>query len=451
MPTPTPISPLRILLVDDEPNVRRTLGISLEADGHEVLAVGNAADAAAEAGRRSFDLVFLDLRLGTSSGIDLLPRLLADSPWTQVVVITGHGTIELAVKAMKLGASDFITKPFTPDQVRMVIERVAALRAIERQVAGLQQTLADSEPQAMLDSTSPAMLRAIELARQVAASDSTVLLRGESGTGKGVLAQAIHFWSGRSARPFTTVSCPSLSATLLESELFGHVKGSFTGATRDQVGRIAIADGGTLFLDEIGELPLDIQPKVLRFIQERRYERVGDTVTRRADVRLICATNANLEEAIAAKRFREDLYYRVNVIQLDVPSLRERPDDIVPLAEQMLAFYRGNRGIVGYTDEAIQTMRRYAWPGNVRELKNVVERAVILCRADRVGVDLLPAALAPRVGSAEVALGDRVPFEKIEEAHIRRVLAHSKSLEDAAEALDIDVATLWRKRRKYAI
>jgi NtrC-family two-component system response regulator AlgB len=237
----------------------------------------------------------------------------------------------------------------------------------------------------------------------------------------------------------------------LESELFGHVKGSFTGATRDQVGRIAIADGGTLFLDEIGELPLDIQPKVLRFIQERRYERVGDTVTRRADVRLICATNANLEEAIAAKRFREDLYYRVNVIQLDVPSLRERPDDIVPLAEQMLAFYRGNRGIVGYTDEAIQTMRRYAWPGNVRELKNVVERAVILCRADRVGVDLLPAALAPRVGSAEVALGDRVPFEKIEEAHIRRVLAHSKSLEDAAEALDIDVATLWRKRRKYAI
>jgi two-component system, NtrC family, response regulator AlgB len=451
MPTTTPISPLRILLVDDEPNVRRTLGISLEADGHEVLAVGNAADAVAEAARRSFDLVFLDLRLGTASGIDLLPRLLAESPWTQVVVITGHGTIELAVKAMKLGASDFITKPFTPDQVRIVIERVAALRAVERRVVGLQQTLADAEPQAMLDSSSPAMRRAIDLARQVAASDSTVLLRGESGTGKGVLAQAIHFWSGRLARPFTTVSCPSLSATLLESELFGHIKGSFTGATRDQVGRIAIADGGTLFLDEIGELPLDIQPKVLRFIQERRYERVGDTVTRRADVRLICATNANLEEAIAAKRFREDLYYRVNVIQLDVPPMRDRPDDIVPLAEQMLAFYRGNRGIVGYTEDAVQTMRRYAWPGNVRELKNVVERAVILCRSDRVGVELLPPALAPRSGTVEVALGDPVPFEKIEEAHIRRVLAHSKSLEDAAHALDIDVATLWRKRRKYNI
>jgi NtrC-family two-component system response regulator AlgB len=451
VPDIPPPNPLRILVVDDEPNIRRTLSISLEADGHEVLAVGNPTDAAAEAARRSFDLAFLDLRLGTSSGMDLLPRLIAQSPWTQLVVITGHGTIELAVQAMKMGASDFLTKPFSPDQVRMVIERVAALRAIERRVVGLQQTIADSEPSALLDSSSPAMRSAVELARQVAASESTILLRGESGTGKGVLAQAIHGWSKRSARPFTTVSCPSLSATLLESELFGHQKGAFTGATRDHAGRISIADGGTLFLDEIGELPPEIQPKVLRFIQERRYERVGDTVTRRADVRLICATNAHLEEAVAARTFREDLYYRINVIQIELPPLRERPDDILPLAEQMLAFYRGTRGIVGYTPEAIETMRRYPWPGNVRELKNVVERAAILCRTERVGVELFPSSLAPRAATADVALGDRVPFEKIEEAHIRRVLAGSKSLEDAAKALDIDVATLWRKRRKYNI
>jgi two-component system, NtrC family, response regulator AlgB len=442
---------LRVLVVDDEPNVRRTLVISLEADGHQVTAVGNTTDALAEAGRNSFDLAFVDLRIGSHSGMDLIPPLLTGSPWMQLVVITGHGTIESAVEAMKRGASDFLTKPFTPAQVRLVIEKVVTLRAMERRVAGLEQAVSDSEPLAVLESGSPAMRRAAELAHQVAPSDSTILLRGESGVGKGVFAQAIHRWSHRAAAPFVTVSCPSLTATLLESELFGHVKGSFTGATRDQQGRIAIADGGTLFLDEIGDLPLEIQPKLLRFMQEKRYERVGDHVTRRADVRLVCATNADLEVAVREKRFREDLYYRINVIQIEAPPLRERTADIVGLATGMLDYYRGGRRIVGFTPEALEAMQRYAWPGNVRELKNAIERAVILCRTDRIGVELLPNALSPTTRTADVALGDPVPFEKIEEAHIRRVVAQSKSLEDAAAALDVDVATLWRKRRKYGI
>ena len=442
---------LRILIADDEPNIRRTLRISLEADGHDVVAVASADDAIIEAGRSSIDLAFVDLRLGTSSGLDLLPRLLAESPWLQVVLITAHGSIDAAVTAMKRGAVDFVTKPFTPADVRASVERAAAVRDARRSVVGAQQTAAAVEPEAMLESSSPAMRRAVELARQVAASESTILLRGESGTGKGVIASAIHRWSERAAKPFTTVSCPSLSPTLLESELFGHVKGAFTGATRDHVGRIAIADGGTLFLDEIGDLPIEVQPKLLRFIQERQYERVGDTVTRRADVRFICATNANLEQAVAEKRFREDLLYRINVIQIDLPSLRDRPGDISPMAEQMLAFYRAGRRTLQFSADAMNALRQYRWPGNVRELRNLVERAVILCRADTIGTELLPAAISGRSPQVEVALGDPVPFEQIEAAHIRRILSGGKSLEDAATVLDIDVATLWRKRRKYGI
>jgi NtrC-family two-component system response regulator AlgB len=247
------------------------------------------------------------------------------------------------------------------------------------------------------------------------------------------------------------VSCPTLTPELLESELFGHVKGAFTGAVRDNPGRIAACEGGTLLLDEIGDVPLSIQPKLLRFIQDREYERVGDYAPRKADVRLIAATNIDLEQAVAEGRFREDLFYRLNVIQIEIPPLRERQDDIAALAQRLLSFFGRNnhRLFKGFTDDALQALKGYAWPGNIRELRNVIERASILCPTDTVGSAYLPAGIAPDEELPQ--LGDPVPLKQIEEQHIRRVLAATKSLQEAAAVLDIDQATLWRKRREYGI
>ena len=440
---------LSILIADDEPNIRRILSLSLTTDGHRVTVVSNVNDAVLEATRQPFDLAFVDLRLGTETGLDLIPRLLAQSPWIRVVVITAYASIDTAVEAIRRGASDYLPKPFTPPQVRLVIERVEKLRSLEQRVEGLQGTLGEANSTIDLDSKSPAMRRALNLAREVASSDATVLIQGESGTGKGVLARAIHAWSDRASRPFAVVSCPTLSPQLLESELFGHVKGAFTGAVRDNPGRIAATAGGTLFLDEIGDLPLELQPKLLRFVQDREYERIGDAVTRRADVRLVTATNIDLRKAVRAGRFREDLLYRINVIQIDLPPLRERTDDLIPLAERFLAFFSRRRPITGFMDEAAAAIREYPWPGNIRELRNVIERAAILCRSDKVGVESLPAGLDAR--PKPPAVGERVTLDALEEIHIRRILASTSSLEEAAGVLGIDTATLYRRRKKYGI
>jgi NtrC-family two-component system response regulator AlgB len=383
---------LSVLVVDDEMNIRKTLAMSLEAEGHRVVAVSNASDAVTEATRQPFDLAFVDLRLGATLGLDLIPELLAQSPWIRVVIITAHGSIDSAVETMRRGAADYLTKPFTPAQVRLTTERVMRVRALELQVAGLEGALGTPQPDAMLKSGSPAVQRVINLAQQVAATDTTVLLRGESGTGKGVVAHAIHAWSTRRDKPFATIACPTLSAQLLESELFGHARGAFTGAVRDNPGRIASSDGGTLFLDEIGDLPLNLQPKLLRFVQDREYERVGEARTRLADVRVIAATNVDLEEAVRGGRFREDLLYRIKVVQLDLPPLRERPEDVMMLAERFLADLRRGKPIEGFTDETEAALRAYAWPGNIRELRNVVERALILCQGGRIERILHPPA-----------------------------------------------------------
>lgn len=442
---------LQILVVDDELNIRKTLAIDLETEGHKVTAVSNAPDALAEASRRSFDLAFVDLRLGTDDGLDLIPALLAAAPGLKVIVITAYASIDTAVEAMRRGATDYIPKPFTPAQIELAVRKVFEVRSLEQEVAALQEDLGRQRPDVDFSSASPSMQKAVTLARQAAASEATILLRGESGTGKTVLARAIHAWSSRAARPFNIVSCPALPAELLESELFGHVKGAFTGAVRDNPGRIAASDGGTLLLDEIGDLPPALQPKLLRFIQEREYERVGDTVTRRADVRLVAATNTRLEDAIKDGRFREDLYYRLNVIPIEIPPLRDRPEDVPALAGRLLAFHAriNHRSHLGFTAEALAALAGYGWPGNVRELSNTIERAAILCPSDRIGLECLPASLHPQ--GAEVRLGDHVSLEKIEEMHIRRVLAGSRSLQEAAGILGIDLATLWRRRKKYGV
>jgi len=449
--SPSPPPRLNILIVDDETNIRRTLTVFLESEGHGVIAVSNSPDALHEASRRSFDLVFLDLRLGTSDGLDLIPSLLAQMPWLKIVIITAYASVDTAVEAMRRGATDYIPKPFTPAQVRLVVQKVFEVRALEQRVVSLQEDLERFNPEADFSTTSLPMQRVVNLAHQVAIAEATLLLRGESGTGKTVLARAIHSWSRRANKPLCTVSCPAFSPELLESELFGHVKGAFTGAVRDNPGRIAGCEGGTLLLDEIGDLPSNLQPKLLRFLQDKEYERVGDYTTRRADVRIITATNRDLNKAVREGQFREDLFYRLNVIQIEIPPLRERPEDIIALAERLLVFFgRGRHHLfLGFTPEALQVLVQYPWPGNLRELRNVVERAAILCQTDYVGIECLPENLLP--GDSGTRLGERVSLDKIEEEHIRRVLAKTKSLQEAADILGIDQATLWRRRKKYGI
>jgi two-component system, NtrC family, response regulator AlgB len=444
-------SHLNVLVVDDEANIRKTLAVCLESRGHQVTAVSNVRDARTEADRQVFDLAFVDLRLGTENGLELIPALLSLSPWLKIVVITAYASVDTAVEAMKRGATDYIPKPFTPDQVALVTERVAVVRSMEQRIAALQENLDRLHPEISFSSHHPGMQRAIELARQVAQSDAVVMLRGPSGTGKTVLARAIHEWSRRAGKPLGIVSCPTLSPDLLESELFGHIKGAFTGAVRDNPGRVAACEGGTLFLDEISDLPLPLQPKLLRFIQDREYERVGDHQTRKANVRIITATNANLDNLVKEHRFREDLYYRLNVIQIEIPSLRERPEDVEALATTMLGFFgtQNHKIFRGFSEEALKALREYSWPGNIRELRNVVERAAILCASEVVGIEHLPPSIS--LQSPPIQLGDPVSIDLIEEKHIRRVLAATKSLQEAADILGIDQATLWRKRRHYGL
>ncbi|WP_373500823.1 sigma-54-dependent transcriptional regulator [Desulfococcus sp.] len=442
---------LSVLIVDDEVNIRKTLAYCLAAEGHTVIAVSNLADAVDEARRRAFDLAFVDLRLGEENGMDLIPVLAAESPWTKIVVITAHASIESVVEAMRRGAADYIAKPFTPDQVRLITRRIAGIRALETEVAALREDIQRLGPEDRLQTANAGMQRVIETARKAAPSEAVILLTGESGTGKSVFARAIHHWSARAAKPMAVVACPAVPADLLESELFGHAKGAFTGAVRDVPGRIAACEGGTLFLDEIGDMAPSVQAKLLRFIQDREYERIGEPSTRRADVRILVATNADLEQRVAEGRFREDLFYRINVIRLTIPPLRERPEDVLPLARGFLAhFGRANhKAILGFTAEAEASLTRHAWPGNVRELRNAVERAAILGSGQWIGKADLPGDIVPAPGSP--AIGDRVPLSAIEALHIRRVMANTASLQEAADVLGIDQATLWRRRKTYGI
>ncbi len=443
---------MNILVIDDDASLRRTVRMSLELLAHRATEARDSTQALELLSRRPFDAALLDLRLGEELGLELLPRLLRLAPGLHVVVVTAFATIETAVEAMRRGAFDYLPKPFTPDQLRHALDRIQQLRRLQSHVDELEEQIRSVVPEVDLQTDEPKMREALDIAFKTAASEATILIRGESGTGKGVLARAIHARSPRCDAPFVTVHCPSLSAELLESELFGHVQGAFTGAVRDTIGKVAVAEGGTLFLDEIGDLPLALQPKLLRLLQERCYERVGETQTRAGNVRILAATNRDLEAAIAAGRFREDLFYRLNVIEVTVPPLRQRPADILPLADHLLRFFARQNGktIVGFCEMVREAIRHYSWPGNIRELRNAVERAAILASEELIAPGNLPAQVIRGDRSAVPSL-DSMTLDQVEAEHIRRILGSTDTIEEAATTLGIDPSTLYRKRKKYGI
>ncbi|GGE45051.1 sigma-54-dependent Fis family transcriptional regulator [Halopseudomonas oceani] len=440
----------RILLVDDEPAILRTFRYCLEDEGYQVATASSGAQAEAVLQGQVFDLCFLDLRLGEESGLDVMARMRVQAPWMRVVIVTAHSAVDTAVDAMQAGASDYLVKPCSPDQLRMAAAKQLEVRQMEARLESLEQAV--EQTRVAPESRSPAMMAVLETARQVAGTDANILILGESGTGKGELARLIHGWSGRHKRDCVTINCPSLTTELMESELFGHSKGAFTGASESTLGRVSQADGGTLFLDEIGDFPLTLQPKLLRFIQDKEYERVGDPVTRQADVRILAATNLDLADMVKEGLFREDLLYRLNVITLTLPPLRERRDDVIDLAERFLARFVKEyaRPAKGFSDDAREALLNHDWPGNIRELRNVIERVSIICADELVGAGHLglgepdPDNAAPRVGA-------NLSLSELERAHIAAVLASSATLDQAARTLGIDASTLYRKRKQLGL
>jgi NtrC-family two-component system response regulator AlgB len=447
---PAPEEKLRVLVIDDEKNIRQTLGMFLEKLGCDVHLASSTEAAIAALARQSMELAFLDLRLGTERGEELIPKLLALGPSLPIVVFTAYATIETAVDTLRRGAWDYLPKPYTPDQIRQIVSRARERRGLAQQVADLESRLARAQPALDTSSESPPMRQVYDLIARAAKTDAQVLFRGETGTGKTALARLLHDESARRDRPFAVVNCPTLSADLLASELFGHARGAFTGAVKDQPGRVDAADGGTLFLDEIGEMPVTLQAKLLRFLQDKQYERVGETETRTADVRIITATNRDIEADIQAGHFREDLLYRLNVIEIRVPALRERPEDILRLARRFLAFFAASIGrpVPELSKEAEEMMVSYRWPGNVRELRNAIERAVILWPADVISREAFPDRVASLFPVRPFVGGD-FSLDDIEREHILKVTARTPTLEEAAEILKIDTSTLWRKRKRY--
>jgi len=405
----------RILVVDDEISMQDFLGILLQRSGHEVLTCGTATQAVLALENDEYDLVISDIRMPEMSGLELLERVRDLCPDTPIVLITAHGTTESAVEAMKHGAYDYLTKPFSVDEIRLVVDKALEKRSLASENRRLRASLEPAAPLPIALGSSPQMQAVMDLVRQVAPTRTNVLITGESGTGKELVARATHALSDRREKPFVAVNCGAIPENLLESELFGHVRGSFTGATANKPGLFEVADGGTLFLDEIGEMALLLQVKVLRAIQQRTFKRVGGTSDIRVDVRIVCATNRNLAEEVRLGRFREDLFYRLNVIEIALPPLRERRQDIAQLAQFFVERYAAqlNRALEGLEPEVLQVLQTYDFPGNVRELENLVERAVTLCRGSRIGLDCLPAGLTGPVSRQNSPWPSELPSDGI--------------------------------------
>jgi NtrC-family two-component system response regulator AlgB len=439
-----------ILVVDDEKNIRTHLATYVRSLGHTAETAADAAAALDAIGQNAFDVVLTDVRMAGMDGLALLRELRRRRPQVVVVLMTAYATVAQAVDAMRAGAYDYLVKPFSLDQVSLLLTRVLEVQALRRENESLRRTI---EHPALLESQSPAMQRVLDTARQVAHSDATVLLTGESGTGKNVLAATMHRWSGRAGGPFVTIACTTLAEHLLESELFGHVRGAFTGAWKDKPGRLEAAQGGTVFLDEVGELSGDLQGKLLRFIEEHRFERVGGGETVTVDARIIAATNRDLEAEVAAGRFRQDLFFRLHVVGIRLPALRERREDLGALTAHILGQLcaRHHRARLDLAAEVGPTLAGYAWPGNIRELVNALERAVVLARGDAIHAEDLPDRLLAPASTLPPATKADLSLEELKRRHIQNVLTDSATLEEAAARLGINPTTLWRQRKRYGL
>ncbi len=448
------IKEANILVIDDEATMRDSCQQALSRDGNRVEAAEDGLKGLAMLAKESFDLIILDLKMPGLSGMDVLKKIKDSNPEAMVIVITGYATVESAVEAMKRGAYDFIPKPFTPDSLRVIVKR-----ALDKRTLALENVLLRGELKASLGpdvivGRSKAMKAVEKLVHKVGPTDTTVLITGESGTGKELIARAIHRYSSRTDKSFVAVDCGSLVENLFESELFGHVKGSFTGATATKYGRFELANGGTLFFDEIGNVSTNIQTKLLRVLQEREVTKVGSSQIVKVDVRIIAATNRDLQETVKAGTFREDLFYRLSVVPITLPPLRERRDDIPLLANHFLSKYNKKRGknIKAISARAMKALVEYDWPGNVRELENAIERAVVLTEDDMIKPsDLLYYGLTVQTPSKSDA-GQAQRLIDVEKEHIARMLKMFNGHKGkAAESLGIDRKTLREKLKRYAI
>lgn len=450
-----------ILIIDDDPSISSTTRFTVEAEDHYAETADSIEASRLRIKEEKWDLIFLDVRLGDENGLELLKEILEKNPDQLVVIFTAYSSVEIAIKATQAGAFDYLEKPFTPDRVRGILLKAKKalstnkeLITLKTKVTELKTQVDKSGPPTRFDSEDPTMKATLDTIFRAAASPASILILGESGTGKSVIARTIHENSNLADKPFVTVSCPSLSKELLESELFGHVRGSFTGAVKDQWGKVHAADGGTLFLDEIGELPLEIQPKLLRLLQEREYERLGENKPRMANVRVIAATNRDLKASVAAGEFREDLYYRINVISVEMPPLRARTKDLMGFAQDYLSHFSNQigRDVKGFSSKALDRIRTHQWPGNLRELRNSIERATILARGEEIEDTDLPSGggvMHSGTPASMVVPGADVTLEDLEREHIKLIVERVKNLQDAAALLGIDKATLYRKRKKF--
>ena len=446
--------PFRILVVDDEPAQRELVGGFLRKHGFDVVEAEGGSEAVARFKQEAFDLVLTDQRMPDLSGLEVLEAVRSTSPETAVVIMTAYGTIGTAVSAVKAGAADYLTKPLNLDDLLHRVHRVRERQRLVAENRELREALAERHRVEGIIGDSGRMQEVLSLVRRVAPSDATVLIRGESGTGKELIARALHYASPRAAGPLVKVNCAALAESLLEAELFGHEKGAFTGAVASRKGRFELADGGSIFLDEIGDLPPHLQVKLLRVLQEREFERVGSSRPIKVDVRLLAATHRNLEALVREGRFREDLYYRINVVTIVLPPLRERREDLPPLIEHFLRAFAGKNGktVRGLTREAREALLRYDYPGNIRELENLMERAVVLTRDDVIGVEDLPLTLeTPAPGAGEGA-GLIAAVEGLERRMIRDALAKADGTQTrAAELLGISERVLRYKLKKYGL
>ncbi len=447
--------PAGILIIDDEESIRDSMSQVLRKEGYRVRTAGEGKEGLNIFGKETFQAVFLDLKLPGIKGMDILSRIKEASPETPVIIITGYASIESAIEAMKRGAFDYMAKPFTPEEVRVVTKKALDGRRLLYENIYLRGELEARTEYEMVVGKSRAMRSVLDIVQRVSPTESTVLIVGESGTGKELIAREIHRHSLRGSSPFVVVDCGALVETLFESELFGHVKGSFTGAHETKHGRFEVANGGTIFFDEISNIGLNIQAKLLRVIQEREITRIGSSRPIKVDIRILAATNENLADAVRKGKFREDLFYRLSVVPLHLPPLRERKEDIPPLVQHFLQKYnrRAKKNIASISPRAVKALTQYDWPGNIRELENTIERAVVLSKSSGIELeDLMYHGISAGSSLPGLSGGKYKSLEEMEKEYIKAVMqANYGNRSRAADILGIDRKTLWAKIKKYKI